>query len=97
MERVIWSRKAQADADRIYKFLVDKSERAAMDAFGSIIERINAIQAMPHLDRPLQDGTGRREINLRFGAGGYVIVYIISKTQITILSVKHSREARIYL
>jgi plasmid stabilization system protein ParE len=97
MERVIWSRKAQADADKIYKFLVDKSEKAAMDAFCSIIERVNAIQGMPHLGRPFQDGTGRREINLRFGAGGYVVVYVVSKTQITILRVKHSREARVYL
>lgn len=49
---------------------------------------------MPEIGKPMNDGTGRRECYLPFGAGAYVLRYQLDGEAIVIIRVWHSREHR---
>ncbi|MBR8838912.1 MAG: type II toxin-antitoxin system RelE/ParE family toxin [Stigonema ocellatum SAG 48.90 = DSM 106950] len=48
----------------------------------------------PAIGKPINDGTGRREVFLPFGAGNYVLRYKVEHQIIVIIRVWHSRENR---
>lgn len=95
MARVSWHRAARADFERLYDFLYEKSPEAAARAAQVISEGALLLETSPCLGRPLQDGTGRRELSLPFGASAYVVNYMLKdENTVIILRVWNSREQR---
>lgn len=96
MARVAVRPRAQADLDRLARFLWEKGEaEAAARALTRIAEGIELLTMSPRLGRPLGDQTGRRELVIPFGTGAYLLRYILTDEEtVVILRVKHSREQR---
>ncbi len=95
MARVMWRARARLDVERLYDFLWQKAPEAATRAAQFILEGATLLETSPRLGRPLQDGTGRRELFLSFGASDYVLRYLlVDEETVLILRVWHSREKR---
>ena len=89
-----WLPAASEDIDRLYQFLLDKNPMAAAEATKTILEGSEILINMPEIGRPMDDGTGRRELFLPFGAGAYVLRYKLNADSIVVIRVWHSREYR---
>jgi plasmid stabilization system protein ParE len=60
-----------------------------------ILSGANRLATAPEIGRPMGDGTGRRELILPFGKGGYVLRYIVEQpATAVIIRVWHDREGR---
>lgn len=95
MERVIWRARARLDVERLYDFLWNKQPEAAKRAAQVIFEGVTLLETSPRLGRPLQDGTGRRELVLSFGVSAYIVSYVLKDDDtVIILRVRSSREKR---
>lgn len=69
---------------------------AAARAARVILDGGDRLQASPLLGRPMSDDTPRRELFLPFGAGSYVLRYILEKPdRVVIVRVWHNREDRL--
>ena len=91
---VHWSEEARAGLERIYLFLEEKSEEAAIAAIKAIREKAVLIEQFPNAGRPSADlEPEQRELLVPYGAAGYVLMYEIYLESILILSVKHQKEA----
>jgi plasmid stabilization system protein ParE len=95
MAKIKWLPEALADIERLYAFLKDKDIEAAARAANSILQGIDILEASPRVGRPMPDETGRRELFVAFGAGAYVLRYILETDDVVIIiRVWHSRENR---
>ena len=95
MAVVRWLPEALGDVERLYAFLRAKSPDAAKRAAAVIFEGAKLLESSPQIGRPLGDGTARREISLSFGAGAYVLRYMLEgENTVVVLRVWHSRESR---
>ena len=91
----MWRARARLDVERLYAFLWEKSPQAAQRAAQAILEGATLLEAAPRLGRPMADGTERRELFLSFGAGAYVVRYMLKDDDtVVILRVWHSKEQR---
>lgn len=96
MPAVSWLPEALIDVERLYTFLSSKSSEAAANAAGTILKGAKLLETTPHLGRPMPDETGRRELFMAFGAGSYVLRYILGdEDMVVIVRVWHSREDRL--
>jgi plasmid stabilization system protein ParE len=60
----------------------------------AIYQRLQALCIHPGLGRPIDDATpGRRELVIHFGQSAYVALYEHNAEEITVLSIRHGREA----
>ena len=89
-----WLPAALQDIERLYAFLVGKDPDAAARAMEVILEGADSLEDMPEIGRPMGDDIGRRELYLPFGAGAYVLRYILYGQTIVIIRVWHNREIR---
>ena len=95
MARLKWLPEAIEDVERLYTFLKEKDIEAVKRAVDRIIEGADLLKTSPRLGRPMVDGTERREVFVAFGAGAYVLTYMLESDDIvTIIRVWHSRENR---
>ncbi len=94
MARLVWLPAAKRDIARLHSFLKDKSPKAARNAVRTIRGAARQIQQYAEAGRPMADGTGRRELFVAFGSGGYVLRYILDGQDAVIVRVWHSRERR---
>ena len=94
MTRILWLPEALDDVERLHDFLIWKEPSAAARAVRTILNGAGRLQELPELGRPLADGTDRRELVVRFGAGAYVLRYRMDREAAVIIRVWHSREAR---
>lgn len=94
MPKIVWLPEALEDTQRLFDFLDDKSPAAAARAAQTILKGANALAEFPEVGRPMNDGTGRRELFIPFGAGSYVLRYILEGQTVFIIRVWHSRENR---
>lgn len=94
MPQIVWLPEAIEDAKRLLDFLADKSSEAAARAAQAIQKGANTLTNFPELGRPMNDGTERRELLIPFGAGSYVLRYIINGETVVIIRAWHSREYR---
>lgn len=95
MARVKWLPEAILDFERLYYFLLDNDFDAANNAASNIIHGISLLETTPHIGRPMQEDMVRRELFISFGAGAYVIRYILQSEDIVILlRIWHSKENR---
>lgn len=94
MPRLIWSRAALDDVARLHAFLAPKNRDAAQKAVRAIRAGVKAIEQHPEIGRPVEDMAPEfREWPIKFGAGGYVVLYRYDGRDAVILAVRHGREA----
>lgn len=73
---------------------MDKSPNAAKRAAEIILGSAKRIADHPEIGKPMNDGTGRRELFQPFGSGGYVLRYIIENQTVFIVRAWHTKELR---
>ena len=94
MSKVIWLPEALEDTSRLRQFLEDKSPAAATRAGQVIQAGTKRLADFPEIGQPMDDGTHRRELFLPFGAGGYILRYMIDNQTVVIIRVWHTKEKR---
>lgn len=95
MATIKWLPEAIADIERLHAFLKDKDIGAATHAAQCILRGTTLLKNSPRTGRPMPDETGRRELFVAFGAGAYVLRYMVeAKDTVVIIRVWHSRENR---
>lgn len=94
MPQVVWLPEALDDASRLFAFLNEKNPSAAARAAQAIRQGASSLSDFPELGRPMNDGTGRRELFIPFGASSYVLRYVLDNHRLVIIRVWHGREQR---
>ena len=94
MSKVIWLPEALADTLRLRQFLENQSLAAAARAGQVIQAGTKRLADFPEIGQPMADGTERRELYLPFGAGGYILRYIIDDHSVVIIRAWHTKEKR---
>ncbi len=97
MPRIIISRNAQRDFERLRQFLESKSPEAAKRAAKLIKEAIRSIALFPEGHRPVPDMMFHRERIIDFGGSGYIVRYFYAPESevIVVLRVRHQRESNL--
>lgn len=93
--KLIVSRAASADLERLRAFLVDKNPNAAQRAVAVLVRAIDSLVLLP--DRGSPSGvSGARELIVPFGRSAYVVRFVHDSQgdEIIILRIWHGREAR---
>jgi plasmid stabilization system protein ParE len=94
MSRLIWTGAALADVQRLYRFLAAKSPDAARRAIGAIRSQVRILETQPSLGRAFAESDpGYRIWPIDFGESGYVVLYRYDGRQVSILALRHQREA----
>lgn len=95
MAKVVWLPEAKADVVRLYDFLAEKDPDAATRCAGAVLDGAGLLEATPRIGRPMDDDTDRRELFMAFGAGAYVLRYMLEQSgAVVVIRVWHSRENR---
>ncbi|MDO5102577.1 MAG: type II toxin-antitoxin system RelE/ParE family toxin [Lautropia sp.] len=94
MSSLIWSPRATSDIQRLYRFLRPKSQPAAKRAIQAIRNGVKILESQPQLGRPIEEmSASYREWLIDFGDSGYVVLYRLDERNITILAIRHLKEA----
>lgn len=94
MPRIVYAAAALRDIDRLRAFLRPKNPAAARRAGEAIRNGLRILAAQPRLGRPVEDLPELyREWVIEFGRDGYVVRYRVDREEVTILAVRHGREA----
>ena len=94
MPRLIWSPPALADVQRLYRFLARKDVNAARRAIKTIRVGVKVLAHQPEAGRPVENMEPTfREWPINFGSSGYIALYRLSDDTVTILAVRHQKEA----
>ncbi|KQN79563.1 plasmid stabilization protein [Duganella sp. Leaf61] len=94
MPPLIWSPPALRDVQRLYRFLADKNPGAAKRAVQAIRQGVTVLEKRPQIGRPVEDmDEAFREWQIDFGDSGYVVRYRVATSAVTILAVRHQKEA----
>ncbi len=94
MSRLIWSPSALLDVQRLYRFLAPKNPEAAKRAVQAIRQGVKVLEQQPDVGRPVEDMDDEfRDWIIDFGDSGYVTRYRVDQQSITILAVRHQKEA----
>lgn len=94
MSRLIWSEAALASVQRLYRFLMGRNHVAAQRAVQAIREGVRILVVHPQVGRVVDDmDEAFRDWPVDFGDSGYVVRYRFDREQVTILAVRHQREA----
>jgi plasmid stabilization system protein ParE len=93
MSRLIWSRPALLDVQRLHRFLASRNIDAARRGVRAIRLGVKAVGQQPGIGRPIEDMPDDfREWIIDFGDSGYVARYRIDADAVTILAVRHQKE-----
>lgn len=93
MAQVVHSRNAASNIERLYRFLVEKSPDAATRAINAILARLAFLERFPLLGPIDPDRPDTRQLFTRFGTAGYVARYRVRDDTVTVLAIRHMREA----
>ncbi len=94
MSTIVWTPASLKDIQRIYRFLASKDKNAASQAVATIRQSVQPLALLPNIGRTIQDMPSEyREILIHFGHSGYVLLYRLDQQQVTILAIRHQREA----
>lgn len=93
MARLIYSRRAFSDLDRLADFLLDADPAAAGETVDLITEAVAILKRHPLMGRPVEDDL--RELIISRGRTGYVALYSYEAEYdaVLILAIRHQREA----
>lgn len=90
---VHWTDTSAEGLERVYLFLAEKSEEAAVAAIKAMREKALLLEQFPNAGRPAEDlEPEHRELLVPFGAAGYVLLYRVEDSSVYILAVKHQKE-----
>ncbi|KQY36212.1 type II toxin-antitoxin system RelE/ParE family toxin [Rhizobium sp. Root483D2] len=94
MPAVIFTPNAIRDLERLRQFLRAKNPQAARSAGEAILQGVRILGSQPHIGR-LVEGLPEefREWLIDFGDSGYVTRYRFDGEMVTILALRHQREA----
>ena len=93
MPRVILSRVALKDLQRLREFLRPKSPEATRRSAQVIIKAVQVLSLQPGIGRPADDlGTEYRELPIDFGSTGYLALYRLKGNDVIILAIRHQLE-----
>ena len=93
MPRLIWSRQALLDVQRLYRFLASKNVDAAKRAVSAVRQGVRVLTYQSRIGRPVDDMPDEfREWMIDFGDSAYLVRYRIGSDAITKLAVRHQRE-----
>jgi len=94
MPRLIWSQPALLDVARLHDFLAPQNRDAAKRAVKAIRQGMKALGKHPEIGRPIEEMPPEfREWVIQFGHGAYIALYHYDGRQISILAIRHGREA----
>lgn len=94
MPQIRFAPAALRDLQRLRDFLRTKNPAAAKRAAAAISKAIQLLGQQSHIGRPAEGMDGAyRELLIDFGDTGYVALYRIDDDVITVLSVRHQKEA----
>lgn len=94
MPRLIWTARALRDLQRLSRFLRPKDPAAAQRAVGAIRKSVKVLRQHPAIGRPIDEMPEEfREWVIDFGDSGYVARYRYDLQSVTILAIRHQREA----
>lgn len=93
MARLIYTRRALTDLERLVDFLLNADPATAQDTGALIIEAVQILANHPLVGRPVEDEL--RELVISRGKSGYVALYGYEAIHdaVLILAVRHQREA----
>jgi len=82
------------DLERLREFLRAKNPAAAKRAAASIIKAVQLLGRQPRIGRQAEDmDIAYRELLIDFGDTGYIALYRYEADIVTVLSVRHQKEA----
>lgn len=94
MPRIIFAPAAIRDMQRLRDFLHPKNADAARRAGEAIRQGVKALGVYPRMGRMVDDLPEQyREWLIDFGDSGYVARYRVDDDAVTILAIRHQREA----
>lgn len=93
MARVIYSRKAFTDLDRLADFLIKEAPQAAVAAIDVIRDGVEILERHPLIGRSCEEGL--RELRISYGKSGYMALYSYEQRDdvVLVLAIRHQREA----
>jgi plasmid stabilization system protein ParE len=93
MAQIRIARKAQADLDRLFQFLLVEDAQLARKSMQAILEAIAVLGGHPLIGRPLEGDL--RELVISRGRTGYLALYrYLPRTDaVRVLAIRHQREA----
>lgn len=94
MSRLIWTDPALVDVQRLYRFLALKSPDAARRAIAALRGQVRTLETQPGIGSAFSDTNPEyRAWPIEFGDTGYLVLYRFDGRQVSILAVRHQREA----
>lgn len=91
---MIWTPQALNDVQRLYRFLAPKNANAARRAVRAIRIGVKVLACQPRMGRLIDDMESEfREWLIDFGDSGYIALYRFDGKTVTILAVRHQKEA----
>lgn len=94
MAEVRWLPDALGDLKRLHAFIDPHSPNAAARAVKTLIAAAETLAAFPERGRPWDLEMDYRELPVRFGARGYVILYRVFEGEVFVVRVWHALEER---
>lgn len=93
MTLVVFSKRAEADIDRLTDFLAEIDLDAAEKVAGLIVHAARILERHPGIGRPAR--FGRRELVISHGKTGYVALYREDRPRdrVEMLAIRHQRES----
>ena len=94
MPRLIWSEPALVNVQRLYRFLAEKNLAAAKRAVKAIRDGVKIMAQHPQVGRVVDEmDEVFRDWPVDFGDSGYVVRYRFDGERVTLLAVRHQKEA----
>ncbi|MBW6421559.1 type II toxin-antitoxin system RelE/ParE family toxin [Rhizobium sp. XQZ8] len=94
MPRLIWTPAALRDVQRLYRFLSPKNPDSAKRAIHAIRTGVKILAEQPHIGRHAENmEEGYREWLVKFGDSGYIVLYRVDAETISLLAIRHQKEA----
>lgn len=94
MPHLVWSEPALTNVQRLYRFLAEKNLAGAQRAVRAIRAGVGILATHPRVGRVVEEmDEAFRDWPVDFGDSGYVVRYRVDGERVTILAVRHQKEA----
>ena len=94
MAEIVLGRRALADIDRLYDFLVEQNPEWAEEAVQAITEALGILRSHPFVGRLIPD-SAQRELVISKGRSGHLALYRYDEVsdEVVVMAIHHQREA----
>lgn len=92
--RLIVTEDAASDLERCRSYLAERNPLAANRAANVIIDKLRLLEKYPAIGRPVRSRLDLRELVIRFGASGYLALYLHVQADdvVYVVAIRHQRE-----